>query len=82
MRCIFVVKIELLELTDKIVKYKYIPENSDEYGIVSFDRVTGEKKIDKLVSGYSMNYPAHAFHRIKEYLENNNFQKKDVIAWY
>ena len=43
MRCIFVVKIELLELTDKIVKYKYIPENSDEYGIVSFDRVTGEK---------------------------------------
>ena len=82
MRCIFVVKIELLELTDKIVKYKYIPENSDEYGIVSFDRVTGKKKIDKLVSGYSMNYPAHAFHRIKEYLENNNFQKKDVIAWY
>ena len=82
MRCIFVVKIELLELTDKIVKYKYIPENSDEYGIISLDRMTGEKKIDKLVLGYSMNYPAHAFHRIKEYLVNNNFQKKDIIAWY
>ena len=44
--------------------------------------MTGEKKIDKLVLGYSMNYPAHAFHRIKEYLVNNNFQKKDIIAWY
>ena len=62
--------------------YKYIPENSDEYGIISLDRMTGEKKIDKLVLGYSMNYPAHAFHRIKEYLVNNNFQKKDIIAWY
>lgn len=38
------VRIELLELTDKIVKYKYIPENSDEYGIISLDRMTGEKK--------------------------------------
>ena len=76
------VKIELLELTDKIVKYKYIPEDSSEYGIVCLDRMTGERNIEKLVSGYSVNYPAHALHRIEEYRENDNFREKDVIAWY
>lgn len=76
------VKIELLELTNKIVKYKYVPEEANEYGIVSLNRITGERKIEELVSGYSMNYPAHALHRIEEYQENENFREKDVVAWY
>ena len=37
------VKIELLELTETIARYKYFPESSDKCGIVMLDRKTGER---------------------------------------
>lgn len=76
------VKIELLELTDEIVRYKFFPEDSKEYGVVALHRGTGKRILEKTVDGYGNNYAAHAFRRIEEYEKNDNFSKTDLIAWY
>ena len=74
--------LELLEITETIVKYKYYPEALKEYGIIMIDRMSEERKVEKEVTGYGSNYLAHAFRRIKEYIKNVNFLEKDIVAWY
>lgn len=76
------VKIEFIELTENIVRYKFFPENSKEYGIVALNRQTGERILEKEVKGYLLNYAAHAFHRMEEYQNKNDFPKEDMVAWY
>jgi hypothetical protein len=75
-------RLELLEITKTLVKYKYYPESSKEYGIIVVDRTSKERNIEKLLPEYGSNYPAHAFRRIEEYLANNKFQEEDIVAWY
>ena len=43
--------LELLEITETIVKYKYYPEASKEYGIIMIDRMSEERKVEKEVTG-------------------------------
>ena len=76
------VKIERLELTDKIARYRYFPEDSRKCGIVALDRETGERKLETMLEGYGSNYAAHALRRIEEYQKKGEFLKKDVVAWY
>lgn len=76
------VRIELLELTEETIRYKYFPEQSEEYGIVALGRKTGDRTIEKASEGYSANYAAHALRRIEEYQKEGDFPKKDIIAWY
>lgn len=75
-------RLELLEITEISVKYKYYPESSKEYGIIVVDRISRERSIEKLLPEYGSNYPSHAFRRIEEYLTNNKFQEEDLVAWY
>ena len=53
--------LELLEITETMVKYKYYPEALKEYGIIMIDRMSEERKVEKEVTGYGSNYLAHAF---------------------
>lgn len=76
------VKIELLELTNRFARYKYFPEDSSEYGIVALDRKTGRREFEKVVSGYGLNYAAHAIRRIEEFQKNEEFQERDTVVWY
>lgn len=76
------VRIERIELTADVARYKYFPEDSEECGIVTLGRLSGERSIEKTVSGYGANYPAHALRRIEEYQKNGIFPQKDVVAWY
>ena len=69
--------LELLEITETMVKYKYYPEALKEYGIIMIDRMSEERKVEKEVTGYGSNYLAHAFRRIKEYIKNGNFHLVD-----
>ena len=48
--------LELLEITETMVKYKYYPESSKEYGIIMIDRRSEERKVEKEVTGYESNY--------------------------
>lgn len=72
----------MLEITETMVKYKYYPEDSKEYGIIMMNRLSMERNVEKEVTGYGRNYLAHAFRRIEEYIKNKNFQEKDIVAWY
>lgn len=75
--------LELLEITETMVKYKYYPESSKEYGIImNCKNVLEERKVEKESYWIGSNYLAHAFRRIKEYIKNGNFQEKDIVAWY
>lgn len=76
------VRIELLELTEETIRYKYFPEQSEECGIVVLGRKTGDRSLEKAVEGYSSNYAAHALRRMEEYQKEGNFPKKDIVAWY
>ena len=76
------VKIELLELTENFVRYRYFPEDSGDYGIVSLNRKTGKRELEKVLNEYPLSYAAHALYRMEEYSKKEKFPQKDVIAWY
>ena len=75
------VRIEMIELTDEHARYKYFPENSEAFGIIKLNRLTNVREFEKTVSGYSMNYAAHAIRRIEEYNAIGTFKEKDIVAW-
>ena len=73
----------LFELTDEKVTYKYYPENETEkYGIVSVDRRTFKRKIEKLCEGYGDEYAFHALSYIERYARNNSFKESGKSVWY
>lgn len=75
-------RLELIEVTETLIKYKYYPENSPKYGIVILNRITRERNIARKVEGYILNYAARALRRLEEYNEKNIFPEKDIVAWY
>lgn len=76
------VRIELLELAEDYAKYKFFPENSESFGIVSLNRKTGERMIEKIVEDYDNKYAFHALYRIEQYQKKGEFLEKDLVAWY
>lgn len=76
------VKIEFLELTENLVRYKYFPEDSNDYGIVSLNRKTKERILEKVLEKYSLKYAAHALYRMEKYLREEKFPEMDIVAWY
>ena len=76
------VRIEKLELTNQIARYKYFPEKSQKSGIVALNRNTGERIFEKSIAGYGTTYAAHALRRVEEYQKNGEFLESDVVAWY
>lgn len=75
-------KLELLSITELDIRYKYYPEDSDEYGIVTLKKLTKDRNVEKQALGYSLNYAMHAIRRLEEYYEKNSFPEKDIVAWY
>lgn len=76
------VRIELLELNEDVARYKFFPESSKEYGIVTLKRKTGERIWEKLLDAYTLSYAAHAISRVEEYQKSGDFKEQDLIAWY
>lgn len=72
---------EYVLVSFEIVKYKYYPENSKEYGTVIFRRTSRERDIENMAAGYGSSYAAHALKRIEEYCQKNYFPEKDIVAW-
>lgn len=77
--------IELEELTDDKVSYRYYPEDDKEYGIVSLMRKTGQRIHDKPCPNdehYISMYVGMAWQRLDKYQKEGNFPKRAMIAWY
>ena len=76
------VRIEKIEVTDKVARYMYFPEKSEESGIVALDRATGEWSAEKRLDEYDSAYISHALRRIEKFQRYGNFLEKDVVVWY
>ena len=75
--------IELIELTDEKITYKYYPEGKEKFGIVSLMRKNSERVINSLCeSDKFKTYAFHALALLEEYHEKDEFPEKDLIAWY
>lgn len=74
-------RIELIEVTEEYVKYRFYPEDSKEYGVVIYRKITRERDIEEETDGYSTSYAAHALRRLEEYCEKNTFPKEDIVVW-
>ena len=74
--------IKLLGIENGKVRYMYYPEGGKRSGIVSVSEKTKERTIEKVANGFANVYALHAFKRIEEYIDKQNFLKEDMIAWY
>ena len=75
-------RLELLEVNADKVSYKYFPEHENEFGVVSVNRKTGERKIEKLFDDYGKSYAWHACRELERYIANGNFPVNGGVAWY
>ena len=77
------VKIELLSVDDEEAVYKYFPEQENEkYGIVSVNRKTGKRTIQKKHNAYGSEYAFQACREIERYISSGIFKPKGMVAWY
>ena len=74
--------LELEQLTDEKVSYRYYPECGEEYGIVSLMRKTDEIVHDKVYPDISGMYKRQALYRMREYNESGEFPEKATVMWY
>lgn len=72
----------LESLTDEKATYRYYPEDSKEYGIVSLMRKTGKRIHDKPHPDVISEYARQAWRRLEEYQKNGHFPERGQIAWY
>ena len=73
----------LEELTEEKATYRYYPVGSNEYGIVSIMRKTGDCAHEKKWPGSNTSVHARqVWQRLKEYRKNNKYPEKDLVAWY
>lgn len=79
--------LELIELTDEIVRLRYYPEQRSavgSFGEVTYFRKSEDWQFDKIAQNYSRNYACHAYiaaHRVDK-LNNGEFKKEGLIGWY
>lgn len=79
--------LELIELTDEIVRLKYYPEQQSatgSFGEVTYFRKSEEWHFDKIAEGYSRNYALHACQAAR-YVDKFNkgiFKNEGLVGWY
>ena len=72
----------LIEETLEVVVYEYFPENSNDSGLVSYDKKSNKCSIVTLSKADKhQRYAQKMFSKIREYASNNSFQKEGIIAW-
>ena len=72
------------EIKDGVIYYNYQIENKGEWGELFYDPATGHCGWNKLAEGDEDGfdlYRGHAYCRLIEYHENNNYPEKELVAW-
>ena len=78
------VYLEKIEISNDLVKYYYYESKGTQKGILIYKPQTDECEVEKLCEGDEEYYRAtrqHAFHRIIQYVKQNNYPDKDIVAW-
>lgn len=77
------VRMELLKVDKSVVTYKYFPESSSTFGIVSLDVDKGYWEIKKLQEEYPRVYATKAIMEINRiYKLGEEFPPKTAVHWY
>lgn len=72
----------LIEETLEIVVYEYFPENSNDSGLVSYDKKANKCSILTLSKADKhQRYAQKMFSKIREYASSHSFQKEGLICW-
>jgi hypothetical protein len=76
------VAIKLLSNADGLIRYSYQPEKSGEPGVLSFNSIKNEPKIEKLAENdmESTFYRNPIFNMIRQNIAN--LPKERTLAWY
>ncbi len=79
--------IELIELTDEILRLRYYPEQrsaTGEFGEVTYFRKTEDWQFDKIAKDSPTNYALHACQATRrvDKLNDGMFRKEGLIGWY
>ena len=76
-------KYKLVEETPSNVVYEYFPEGDTKFGVVSFDKKSNANSIVTLApQDRHRRYAQKLFSKIKEFANNDSFDKEGMIAWY
>ena len=76
-------KFILAEEKENSVLYKYYPEGGSEFGVVIFDKRSGNGSIEILAGNdRHRKYALKTLKRIREMAGNGLFEKSGMIAWY
>lgn len=77
------VRMELLKVDKSVVTYKYFPESSSTFGIVSLDVDKGYWEVKKLHEEYAKYYAYKAVGEInKMHKRGEGFPEKTTVCWY
>ncbi len=72
------------EIKDGIIYYYYQIENKGKFGLLFVNSKTGENGWIELAEDDEADYDRwrqHAYHQIRQYIKENKFPEKDLVAW-
>lgn len=72
----------LVSLTDEKVTYRFQPDYSKEYGVVSLMRKTGKRVLEQPHPDAPLEYAGMAWAKIEDCQKNGSFPEKAIVAWY
>lgn len=68
-------------IDDNEVVYTYFPEGKGASGEVRYNFNTNEYQIEKSDDDKNQRYGLHAIGKLREYVKNNSFSDKALVAW-
>lgn len=78
--------VELIELTDEIVRLRYYPERRSavgDFGTVTYFRKKHDWQFDKIAEGYPRNYALHACMSARRIdSSGGKFKEAWLVGWY
>lgn len=77
------VRLELMSITNKKVVYRYYPESTNDFGVLSLDRQNQSLMSHESPDGYHSSYFRHALAKVREWIGAGvQFPERYTVAWY
>lgn len=65
--------------------YEYHPEDREEYGLISVDKISKEIKLEKRAYDDEVHdnfFSCMMFSKLRKFIEANDYKESGIIAWY
>ncbi len=76
-------KFFLIEENEKIIRYEYYPEGEEQSGVILFSKTIKKYEVERLAPNDKHRiYALKMFGKIRQFIQNQTFEKEGLIAWY